>query len=226
MRRYHWLKVDLNPSLLSILRRGMLRLEYGSSRESGFRLERASNELIVGRYIERFETTEAVDDPLGGTVSFTRVGFDVVRFQVSGEFPQLQLVDPPRSNRSFLSRLAQMCGFSVAISAPDVSLSKWIASVQQRVDGLLVTRVMCSGIDLSERASASIAVEGTEDVRTHLGALLGNRRGTLDRVRMQLKCGEMISTCEVRRSGVAQIEDEDSEKLLPIIRASLAEALG
>jgi len=225
MTRYHWFRASWQPPMLARLRRAMLKDEYGPERNAGFRLDSASREKITGQYIERFEVTRVVEDPAGGTLSFSIVDFQLVSFRIGVAFPQLELIDPPRSTRSFIGRVSELTGFEVAIAAAEVCVFDWLEAIEKRVHRVLVSRLQCSGVTLSPRVCAAIAVQGTEDVRHHLTRLLGGKAAQVERVRIECSHLDWTARCELRRAGVAEVDGGGEDVLLPMLRVTLNEAL-
>ena len=225
MKRFRWYRSDIDRDTLRRLKNGIVANDYSGDQKEGFRLDAARPESLTGDFVVKREITEEVEDPLGHRMSFQRVSFDVVRFRLSCRFPQLELVNPPRSYRTLLTRLAEFTDFTVAIAAQEVGVVQWIAALQEAVSAVLVTRVRCSGLTLSESTSAKFELAGTEDVRRHLAKMLGRRPATVDSARLLCRTATWQALCEITRSGTAAVEDSRARELVPVLRRALLRAV-
>ena len=221
MSRYHWYTVNWSQSILDKIKKEILKNEYSANRDNGFRIESVRKKTLVGRYIERREILETVDDPFGETLTFKRLIFDTFRFQISLSFPELELIDPPRRLTRFLIKLSEFSDFTIAVSPIKINLLHFINNIETSLSHLMVTRVYCSGFTLSAKASAKFVISGTEDVRRHINLLAKNRNVDIDRVRLNCSAQDWTEEFELSKFAVSKFKKEIRPELLALLRSEI-----
>ena len=225
MSRYHWYTVNWSQPILAKIKKEMLKDEYSANRDNGFRVESVRKKSITGRYIERREILDTVDDPLGKTLTYKRVIFDIFRFHISLDFPELELIDPPRRLSRFLIRLSEFSDFNIAVSPIKINLLRFIENIEMNLSQLIVTRVYCSGITLSAKASAKFVISGTEDVRRHMKFLSKNKNMDIDRVRLNCKAEDWSEEFEISKYAVSKFKKAIRPEMITLLRKEIQSAM-
>jgi len=203
--RLRWYEFPRSPELLLRLGRQMLAEQYRVGQRSGFRMEVVRRDELEGRYIERRDYVEEVEDPLGERIQIPRVEFRQVAFKANGMSPLLELTDAGRDAPLLFERLAAMAGDSIYVRPLTVDVSLWLRHLEAQHGTVKVLAARLSDLALSTTASASVTVKGTQDVRRHLDELLHGRHGTIERVHLELKRRTGTLNLELAQDGRAVI---------------------
>jgi hypothetical protein len=103
--------------------------------DMGFKVEKVRNETVDASYYERFSWTESGVDPFGREFSFERVGYKVIHFTLSRNYPELEVVDAPRGLSSLFSRIAELTDFEATIEPLRVDVLRWATALQSSYAG-------------------------------------------------------------------------------------------
>jgi hypothetical protein len=221
-QRIRWFDLEASQVVLSGLPRRMMAAEYDEETGDGFRIEAARRGEAVGSYIEKVESVEEIEDPFGKVLKFRRVTYQRVRFRLGASRPNLELLDPPRSCRSFFQRLNLLLdgGLSVSPVRPDVA--NWIKELEQAVGKVRVTSMAIGNLSVSEGALADIVVSGAADIRGELRKLAAGRRHVVGAATLEWKAsdGDAVS-CELTRNG-ANVTEAVSEEARQSLRDALS----
>ena len=221
--RIYWLRSKLDPALISKIGAGMLADGYAPGRSWGFQVEKIRFAEIVGSYIERQEYEDQVIDPLGETLNFSRVVFRRVRFRLSTESPEVELLDPPSNFRSLLSQIALYTNFELVLNPLSVNLKNWHSVLSSKIYGLKIVSMELANIHIDDSAVASIRISGHTDMETTVSKICDrNQSGTLERLGVEWRAGGVLTRAELHREGRAWAKTESA---IEPIRASLQAVL-
>jgi hypothetical protein len=200
----------------------MLKADFASQKQHGFRLEKARDHFVSGKYIEKYELQEIIKDPFGAVSTYTKTVFDVYKFTLSDEFPGLEIVDSPRRHTSLLTRISELSGFKISFSPLTINLFSLIEFLEKKLNKLTLVQISCSGINLSPHCSAKIIVSGNEDVMEPLQNIKGDRQATVDSVNIRFEINNQHLECELYRTGIAKIQEgQEKENFLVFLREGL-----
>lgn len=220
-RRYRWLRVRWSISMNTLEKRLKAR-SFGSDVTHGFVIDRARDDLLEARYIERIEYTESIIDPFGTELFFERVEFRQSYFRATIHGAGLEIQDPPRSVQPLMNRLSEATDFDIAISPYSVDVLAW-AAMFQNGSGLFcaVDSLQMNGLQVEDGIAAKIVIKGDRDVRQACASLAANRRFSLERIQLRL-AKPNIGTIVLSNTGAATLNlDDPNDVLLEHLRASL-----
>jgi len=218
-QRLRWFALSSSGAALPTLLGRVRGREYDESTGIGFRIERSGRNIVKGDFIERIEHDDAVEDPFGRVMRFQRTEFRTVRFHFGTEYAQLELVDPPRSTKVFLSTLSEVTEYQLVVEPIRPDVSKWIKALEQVVGRLRVRDLEVSGVTLSATASASVVVSGGADVRKDARRLLGDLKGELVGAALEWRQGDDLVNCEISKHGATF--DDAAPNVGTILRETL-----
>lgn len=221
MKRFRWMKIEWGEIKLSTLGEAMLRSEYTRDSSVGFRLEQIHREEIVGRFIEHRQITEEYIDPFGQFMSFTRDIFDVVRFRLSKNFPELELKNPPRRVSTFITKLAECTGFSIAVTPVEVNLQQWIEAIEHEFSATIVTAVTSSSFPLETDTVARFSIGGQTDVRQRLHHFANMSVQYWEKARLRTIVESQVSEYDLSCRGIVGFRKGPDESLLRTLRNKL-----
>lgn len=226
MSKFRWLHSEW-PVSIRVLAKRIKAKPFDDVSNHGFVLDRARDDYLEARYIERIEYTDTVIDPFGNELLFPRVEFRQSIFRATAAKPGLELRNPPRSTQSLLNRLSEAVDFEVAIKQIEVDVLDWAAKFQVATQSsTIVDSMQVTALELEPGILAKAVIKGDRDARSACTTLTTGRRFTLEKVQLRLSerdHGAVVLT----NSGSATVHvDDPTERLGLALRLSLNEAAG
>lgn len=224
MRRVRWLAAKWPVSMRTLATR-MKGQAFTSDSFDGFVVQRVRDNLIEAHYIEKLSYQETVVDPFGREAVFERIRYRTIDFTLFSEFPNIELREAHRSTREFLSKLIELCSFSVTIEPIAVDLLRWVEDIQRDIKvKSIVDSVQVSGLELEAGIHAKVLIKGDSDVRAALDRLAFAKKFELEKVQVKAKmrAGGQPVPIHISSSGTAKIPEDYWDDLLPALRLSLA----
>ena len=225
MSRYRWLHAEW-PISIRLLAKRIKAKTFAEDSTHGFVIDRIRDDFLEARYVERLEYIDTVLDPFGHEISYNRVEFRQSYFRASTDFPGLELLDPSRSVQNLLNRLSEVADFEVAINPISLDVLVWAARFQSTASiDSEVYSMQIGSLEIETGILAKVIIKGNRDVRAACAALTQERKFALEKVQLRLS-GSHRGTIVLTNSGVAKIDvDDPTEKLVPALRFSLAQAV-
>jgi hypothetical protein len=218
MNRYRWLSAEFKVGGFEHLRKQIISCQYNEEAGDGFRLNFSRDDMVSGKYIVRMNIEETTVDPFGSVISNSRVIYEIYEFTISSLFPEITLINPPRSCRSLFTKLSVLSDFTLFISTIDINVEKWIQNIESTKNiKSQIHKVSCSGISLSPSVKGQITIIGTEDVRKYISRLAGDGNFNIDKAKVLLSGPDVNISCELSKTATALIYSGDlrySKKLL------------
>lgn len=220
MKRFRWLQVSWGQTSLSSVADMMLRSEYLTDSTSGFRLEKIRSDEITGKFIERRKIIDEIKDPFGTTVSFTRESFEVVKFRLTKQFPELELQDPPRKFSTFATKLAECTNFDISIQPLKIDTKLWAEGIEQVFGATTVIAVTSSSFSVGDSTVARFSVGGATDVRKYLKYFetAKNNAPYWDKVKLRSVINGKTSEYEISCRGTVYFKKGRNEDLIQVLR--------
>lgn len=160
--------------------------------------------MVLGTFIDRIETVDVVQDPLGGELEFPRIEFRNVEFRVSTEYPQLEVTNPPRNFSGFLTRLGEHLQFSTPITSVEADPLQWLDQIEKEIGRVSVLAIALSDISITRTISAKVCLTGTDDVRPQIDKIVSAGRSyRTDRVEFHSKNQPLQFAAEICQGGRA-----------------------
>lgn len=218
MRRIKWLGVTWPFSMQTLAKR-LRDLPFEDERAAGFVIDRVRQDSIEGRFFERVAYQETVRDPRGTELQFERISFNSLAFRCSASFPQLQIMDAPRSTKSFMSLLGQATAFEVAVSSLSVDLGRWIQELEARnVESLRCDAIRLPEFSISEHAKARVELVSVQDVRSDTNEMFVAYKGRYDRAQVRFSfLGEVVSLI-LTQEGTCRSDTDFAPELADVMR--------
>ncbi len=220
-----WYRLDgLAVAHIEALRAAMLSKPFTTDALTGFRIESARAQSLEGVYIEKTEFTERVEDPFGAVTEVKRVKYESVSFRLNRAFPQLEIIDAPRSVRGLIAEISRATKFGVSIEKPVVSIAAWVDALKTRIAELQVTKLIYTGVPVGTGVVAQIVVSGEHDVRKDAELFLGKRSSVLQKAtvtgtfELEAIAADLFTNCK------ANITCGSPDEALEQVRLALAQA--
>lgn len=212
----------ISPKQFAAAGESIVKRNFGKSSATGFRVSSFDASVLEGTYIEKTEFTETIDDPFGNHIEIPRVRFDTVDFRLSRKFPELEIVDPPRSIRGLLGEISRAFEFSATIEKISVDVVQWFEATEKLLHKTQVTKMVYSEIAISPGVAGGLIVTGASDVRGGASSFLGKKSATVDKIGFtaNLERQEPV-VLELSSTGRAFFESPDQDNIRKILRESL-----
>ncbi len=221
MNRVRWFRASLPMSLRSMAAKiSSSPLELDG--DMGFKVEKVRSETVDASYYERFSWIESGVDPFGREFSFERVGYKVVRFTLSKNYPELEVIDAPRGLSSLFSRIAELTDFEATIQPLKIDVLRWASALQDSYSGSFrVASMSVSDLGVEEGITGSLTVSSRDhDVQAAAGRLLSRRTYSVQKVQIVMRSRASDASLTLISDGsVKSNADIDSDILAAVRRA-------
>ena len=219
--RIKWLSLEgIKKMPIDTLIARMSSAQYSSTKSAGFSLGTSGKSYINGEYIERFEYTETIENPLGGPpFNYKQTRFKRTQFSITNSDYPIELENPAANISELLNLLAEYLGYNVSITTPSVDVERWTTAVLSKLTGAIVDRMRISHIQMSDLANATAVVTGIEDVRQH-AAKLSRKKHRIDLMRIASEEGRF----EFSRTGGVSSDLPIPDSVRKIAKSSLIES--
>jgi hypothetical protein len=221
MKRVRWLGGSWPLSMRQLAQR--IRADILTPEKmSGFLVTRVRESSIEARFIEKLISEESITDPFGNEIRFERVSYVETAFRFSNEFPEVELLNPPRSIGPFSSRVLRICSFEAAWTDLNVDVLEWADRVQEQIGvQIVIDRAHVRDVVFDEAVNFEATLSGTRDVRPSMRALLGERQHTLDKLHFSLNSAGRAARIQISADGSMQAPHGISDELVQAIRQAL-----
>lgn len=224
MNRLRWFEMELPLSLRSLGNR-LKSLPFTSDSDEGFILERVRDTHLEARHIQKIVIKDTVADPLGIDHIYERTEYRQTSFRVTSDYPQLELMDPPRGLQAFTSRVAELCDFTVSIAAIELNVLQWSERLKRVYpEAFAVIGAQASGLVLEEGVTARVILAGTRDVGRSLTQITQGKLDGVDKVELRFGSVDRAARIILGADGTARILTETTQELKDALRSSLASA--
>jgi hypothetical protein len=224
MIRYKWLFADWNTPI-NIISSMMLASQFTESSNEGFILSRANSLEIEGQFIQKSEYIFTQTSPLGEQIETQRIEYYVVSFSITHRVNiGLELIDPPRTVRPFISRLHKMMGLGMTVKDSFVNPLSWSEHIEKAAERFWITEIQAGNIGISDDSVVKITANGSSDVREDFFDFIDGRQHEIQCVKVNVISEEdrdNACSIELRRNGVAKLYSETPHILYPLIRDGL-----
>ncbi len=222
MKRVRWLKVDWPVSMQKLGERMKAQLFTPNSQE-GFVVERVTEDLVEGCFIEKLTIQEVTTDPFGNEMESERVVYRSVDFTLFENHPQIELRTPPRSTKEFIQKLSELCDAELEVEPLTLQLMDWVRTLQGNLKhNLVVDAIQISGLELEQGITAKILLKSERDVREAMQNLIGKSKFMPEKVQLKITMGANKTVpLHLANTGTVNITSDYYTYLLPILRKTL-----
>jgi hypothetical protein len=188
MNRVRWFQANFSMSMRSIATKiSSLPLEIDG--DMGFKVDKVRNDSVEANYFERFSWIESGVDPFGREFSFERVSYKAVRFTLSKNYPELEVIDAPRGLSSLFSRFAEFTNFEATIQPIKIDVLHWAETLRASYSGAFrISSMSVSDLGVEEGVTGSLTVSSREhDVKAAATRLLSRRAYSVQKLQVVLR---------------------------------------
>jgi hypothetical protein len=221
MKRIRWLGAQWLTSLAALTSK-MKANAFTQEKHDGFVVERVRDSFVEARFIEKLIFKETIFDPFGNEEVFDRISYRQVEFSLFADFPNIELVEPPRSTHAYVSKLLELSDFSLSISSLHVNLLDWLEELQTRVDRtFIIDSHQIAGFEIETGIIAKALLKGEKDVREALINFADGRPYILEKLQARVQLDRKVVSVHLANNGSAKISEEVFGDFLPLLRASV-----
>jgi len=221
MKSIRWYSAQLPTSIRSLAAK-MKAMPFTKESYDGFVIDRVRDKTLEARYIEKYSYQEKIVDPFGGEQAFERTVYRQIEFTLCSEFPQIEIIDSPRSVRPLINKLAAMSGFSMAISPVSADVLKWASLIGKNTGvKVVVDSLQLAGLELEEGVIAKALIKGDKDVRDAVRLITKNKPYALEKIHLKMSLGNKLVPIFIAHNGTAKYPEDYDTELLPVLRKSL-----
>jgi hypothetical protein len=191
--------------------------------DMGFKVEKIRLDSVKANYYERFCWTESGVDPFGREFSFERVSYKAVRFTLSKNYPELEVIDAPRGLSSLFSRIAELTNFEATIEPLRIDVLHWAEALRASYAGLFrVASMSVSDLGVEEGITGSLTVSSrNQDVKAAAGRLLSRRTYSVEKLQVVLGSGTSVASITLTSDGSVR----SSVDIVPDILIAVRQAI-
>jgi hypothetical protein len=215
----------ITPDSLKLAAKQMLEWKYSEQGGWGFLLNEIRPRSIDGRFIERLVLKEEVVDPVGMVRQYERIIFQETSFLLRHEPPHLELRNAPRSVTTFLNQLGRAFDFAVAITPVQLNVMRFLSSLENRANGLTVSRITICDMAVAVGVEAKCVLVGEHDVRRHVRAFTAKRKFQVSSIAATFVVNGIEMVGEINADGRVVISNNLSTELRTLFRELVREAL-
>jgi hypothetical protein len=221
MKRVRWLSARWPVSMRTLGAKMKAQLFTAESFD-GFVIERIRDNFIEAHFVEKLTYQEITTDPFGKEEILDRVVYRDVDFTLFSDYPHIELRGSQRSTKEFVSKLLEICNFSLVISPVSINLLDWVQAIQVGTrQQLTIDSLQISGLEIEEGVTAKVLLKGTRDVRQALDHLSVNRNFALEKVQVKLTVDNQVVPIHLTSMGSVKVQIDYFNDLVPILRGSL-----
>jgi hypothetical protein len=221
MKRVRWLSAKWPVSMRTLGARMKTQIFTPESFD-GFVIERIRDSSIEAHFIEKMTFQETTTDPFGKVEIIDRIAYRDVEFTLFSDFPNIELRNSQRSAKEFVSKLLELCNFSLTVNPVSVNLLEWVQAIQRQTQQkLLVDSLQISGLELEEGVSAKVLLKGDKDVREAMQHLSVRKKFTLEKMQVKIPMGSQTVPVHLANTGSVKIPVDHFNDLVPLLRSTL-----
>lgn len=221
MKRVRWLSAKWPVSMRTLGARMKTQIFTPESFD-GFVIERIRDSSIEAHFIEKMTFQETTTDPFGKVEIIDRIAYRDVEFTLFSDFPNIELRNSQRSTKEFVSKLLELCSFSLTVNPVSVNLLEWVQAIQRQTQQkLLVDSLQISGLELEEGVSAKVLLKGDKDVREAMQHLSVRKKFTLEKMQVKIPMGSQTVPVHLANTGSVKIPVDHFNDLVPLLRSTL-----
>ena len=221
MKRVRWLSAKWPVSMRTLGARMKTQIFTPESFD-GFVIERIRDSSIEAHFIEKMTFQETTTDPFGKVEIIDRIAYRDIEFTLFSDFPNIELRNSQRSTKEFVSKLLELCNFSLTLNPVSVNLLEWVQAIQRQTQQkLLVDSLQISGLELEEGVSAKVLLKGDKDVREAMQHLSIRKKFTLEKMQVKIPMGSQTVPVHLANTGSVKIPVDHFNDLVPILRSTL-----
>lgn len=225
MKRLKWLRAESRSSIREIAKQ-LQREAFREGVDTGFLLDRARDNALEARYVERIEFTETFMDPFGNSQTATRVVYKEVDFTLTKKFPGLELRMPPRGLAAFVNRLMKASNFSMTIENCNVDVLRWTRAIEKAIGAKAgIKGAIATDIELGEGAVAKVGIVAPKDVRPALAEILGGRKHKLSNLQLEYNADGLTQRLMLSADCAVRYSEHLADSDLDAVRETLGDLI-
>jgi hypothetical protein len=112
----------------------------------------------------------------------------------------------------------------ILFSSIEIDVLKCLKKFESKSENLVVKSLLLTDLALSSSTQAQVIISGTEDVRTQVSKIAGNRKYRIHKATFEARILEQGVKCEICSDGRANVMRGSDESVLNLLRESVFES--
>jgi hypothetical protein len=220
MKKIRWLSAGWPLSISDISQKFLLN-QYSEDKGKGFLLSSSGSKKISGRYIEKNMDKSLITDPFGNEQEFFTISYYIVQFHINSSSNMLELTDPPRSLRKFISEMHCLLGLGLELSEFNINPFIWLSNIEQKLAPMIVTNISSTGIRIADNGLAKISVSGKKDIRKEFEKIIHDKPHEIESIKFLGIINDCNIVIEINKCGLAKLNGHIYDGLIQEIRSCL-----
>ncbi|MCJ2038807.1 hypothetical protein MKK55_07535 [Methylobacterium sp. J-059] len=220
MSRHKWYRAKWSASMREMAKK-IQQTAFMPEATDGFVLDRARDNEIEARFVEKIDVHQTVTDPFGGAVEFDRIEYRQWRFRLTTLSPGLELLGSTKGSNALAYRLAELSRNELTLSNLNINVLSWLARFQE-IGGYhgFIDAMQVGNINLGQSVKARAIVRGREDVKSYVADFLAHNPHDIEKVQFKIS-GRDRRTISLSNSAGCVITGGGSEPIIDDLRKSL-----
>lgn len=223
MLTVRWLKIII-PITLRVLSEKMLSNQYTDDSGKGFLLSSTISNRVSGKYIEKIINKSTVIDPFGNETESVTTDYYVLNFTFD-DSNYLEIKNPPRSMKKFISNLRDLVGLGLEVSEVSIDPLEWVNNIENSMFPVVVKHISASGIVVPKNALAKISISGEKDIRDEFDSMIGSKHRKIDSIKFISSYDDRQVTAELTNTGAIKFSGHTHDSFLYDVRKCLGDAI-
>lgn len=195
--------------------------KYNDSIGNGFILSKKNQSALKGRFVEKRVDKVVTIDPFGSEIESTEVTYYTCRFELSSKNNLITIFEPPRTLRSFMSKMHELFGLGVVIAELKVKPLHWLDEIKSDFDKVTVKHISAFGMRVPPNGLAKLSVSGKADIRQEFNSLVGSNFHSIDCVKFECRFQDVFYSVELNKTGSLKIKNNPPDDMLELCKCYL-----
>lgn len=221
--KLRWFQSEqVSPALLNKFADAITAHPFTAESSRGFLVTKRRSGSLTARFIEKVSGSREIVDPFGNRLQLPFVTYEMVRFRISCEFPNLELLNAAKSPRKLFFFLTEISKESFAMSPVEIDVKKWIAEIGSTFGNIEVTEIKYHDLMVSPDVAADVAFYGTRNVVVEARNFIGKRSASVAKAKLSATIENRRLALELSAGGTLKANTSLDGKIVDDLRGTLA----
>lgn len=208
MDKYKWIRTSPLPSRRKIVD-NLIKYSFFNDSNSGFVVDKATDEVVKARYIEKMTYVDTVEDPYGNKIEQNILSFRSLLFQVFLDDNVIEIVNPDmKIIRGFYGLLSQANEFSIKLEPIQFDPYNWsLCLIEQSMSEYYIEQVDFDSVLIDDSVTVKLSALGKGDVVEECRKILNSAHPPIKRIKLKSRSLKGVFV-EVKASGFVSVSSK------------------
>lgn len=219
MDKYKWIRVSPMPSRKELVE-NLIKFSFFEGSDYGFVIDKANDEVVKARYIEKIIYVDTVEDPYGNKIEQNILSFRFISFQVFLNDDVIEIVNPDvKIIRGFYSLLAQANNFSIKIESILFDPYEWSLRLMEMSNSkYYIEQVDFDPVLVGDFVTIKLSALGKGNVMEECEKILKVKHPPVKRIKLKSRFFKGVFV-EVKSTGLVSISSRFNEPDYMLVRS-------